>query len=112
MNTVPILMVLVATFIGAIASILLKKGSAKFNINPLQQIKNFHLVGGLSMHLMGSVVYISALRLGELSILYPLAAAQYIWISLLAKRFLNERMNKLKWIGVMLIIIGIIFINI
>jgi drug/metabolite transporter (DMT)-like permease len=103
---------ILATFVGASGPILLKKGSKKFSLNPLKLIKNYHIVGGFFLYALGTILFIAALRGGELSVLYPLVSVTYIWVAFLSKRFLKEKMNKYKWVGILLIILGVAFIGI
>jgi len=105
-------LVISATFIGAFGPILLKKASAKplFKISSL--IHNYHLFAGVSLYVVGTLLFIPALRGGELSILYPFVSLAYIWVSLLSVKFLGEKMNKFKWSGIALIILGVSFIGI
>jgi uncharacterized membrane protein len=51
--------------------------------------------------------FIYAVKHGELSVLYPFVATSYIWANLLAMKYLDEKMNKLKWLGIVFIIIGV-----
>ena len=50
-------------------------------------------------------------RGGEVSVLYPIIATSYIWVSFLSIFFLNEIMNIFKWLGVAFIIAGIVSIG-
>jgi len=34
-----------------------------------------------------------------------------VWVSFLSIKFLNERMNSYKWVGIVLIIAGVFFIT-
>lgn len=89
---------------------MLKKAHKKsFKIKDI--IKNYYLIAGFLFYALGTILFIPALKGGELSILYPLVATTYIWVSLWSIKFLKERMNKQKWIGVLLVIIGVIFIG-
>lgn len=104
-------LVILATLIGAFGPILLKKASAK-RLSKLSSIMtNYHLFGGVALYAIGTILFIPALKGGELSVLYPFVALAYIWVSLLSVKFLNEKMNKYKWIGIALIIIGVTFIG-
>lgn len=105
-------LVVFGTFLGSTASLLLKKGSSKFNLNPLKQIRNWQVIVGLSLYVISSITYIIALKHGELSVIYPLVAAQYIWVPLLSVKYLNENMNKIKWSGIGLIVFGIVMVTI
>lgn len=105
-------LVISATFIGAFGPILLKKASA----NSLSKISslatNYHLFGGVSLYAVGTVLFIPALKGGELSVLYPFVALTYVWVSFLSVKFLGEKMNKFKWLGIASIIIGVSLIGV
>lgn len=101
-----IALVTLAAFIGAFGAIFLKKGSEKISIT------NLNLIFGVILHIISITLYITALRGGELSLLYPLAATSYIWVSIFSVRLLKEEMNLWKWLGVLVIITGVMFIGI
>ena len=64
-----------------------------------------------SLYELATIVFIPALRGGELSVLYPFISLSYVWVSLLSIKILKEKMNSFKWMGVALIIIGVSFIG-
>jgi uncharacterized membrane protein len=103
--------VLFATIIGSFGALYFKIGSETVSINVKKLIKNYKLVLGFVFYGISSIFFIIALTGGELSVLYPLCAASYIWVCLLSIKFLNEKMNTLKWLGIIIIIIGITFIG-
>ncbi|MBI2558561.1 EamA family transporter [Candidatus Woesearchaeota archaeon] len=105
-------LVITATLIGAFGPILLKKASAKklSRINSLAT--NYPLFGGVALYAIGTILFIPALKGGDLSVLYPFVALTYIWVSLLSVKFLGEKMNKLKWFGIVFIIVGVTLIGI
>jgi len=43
--------------------------------------------------------------------LYPILSIGYVWISLFSIIFLEEKMNMDKWLGILLIIFGVVFIG-
>ena len=104
-------MVIVACFIGAFGAICLKKASATLSFNPLKAIKNTYMILGFFLYGISTVLFIIALKAGELSVLYPFVATVYVWTALLSMKFLGEKMNKLKWIGILLIMLGVSFIG-
>ena len=105
-------LVILATLVGAFGPILLKKASAK-RLSKLSSLAtNYHLFGGVALYALGTMLFIPALKGGDLSILYPFVALAYIWVSLLSVKFLGEKMNKFKWLGIALVIIGVSFIGI
>ena len=104
-------LVALATLIGAFGPILLKKASAK-KLSSLKELaKNYYLFGGVALYGIGTVMFIPALKGGDLSVLYPFVALMYIWVSLLSVKFLGESMNGLKWLGIASIIIGVSLIG-
>ena len=107
-----IMLVLLATLIGAFGPILLKKASARKLSRISYLTKNNYLFGGVSLYAIGTMMFIPALKGGDLSILYPFVSVTYVWVSLLSVKFLGEKMNKYKWLGIALIISGVTFIGI
>ncbi|MCH8329051.1 MAG: EamA family transporter [Nanoarchaeota archaeon] len=105
-------LVILATLIGAFGPILLKKASAKKLSSISSLMKNYHLFGGVALYAIGTILFIPALKGGDLSVLYPFVALTYIWVSLLSVKFLGEKMNLMKWMGISLIIVGVSFIGI
>ncbi len=104
-------LVVIATLIGAFGPILLKKASARRLSKISSLMTNYPLFGGVALYAIGTVLFIPALKGGELSVLYPFVALAYVWVSLLSVKFLGEKMNKVKWIGIALIILGVTFIG-
>ena len=104
-------LVILATIVGAFGPILLKKASAKSLSSISSLITNYHLFGGIALYAFGTIFFIPALKGGDLSVLYPFVALGYIWVSLLSVKFLGEKMNMSKWIGIAFIIIGVVFIG-
>ena len=91
---------------------LLKKAANTLKFNLMSIITNKYLIGGIILYGLATIVFIPALRGGELSVLYPFVSLTYIWVSLLSIKYLGERMSTIKWIGVALIIVGVSFIGI
>ena len=106
-----IILVILATLVGSLGPILLKIGSAK-NLSKISSLmRNYHLMGGVLFFGLGTALFVPALKGGDLSVLYPLVALNYIWVCLLSLKILKEKMNKFKWLGVFLIILGVTFIG-
>ena len=107
-----IALVLLATLVGSFGPILLKKASAKKLSKISALMSNYDLFGGVALYAIGTLLFIPALKGGDLSILYPFVALTYVWVSLLSVKFLGEKMTPVKWIGIVLIILGVSFIGI
>jgi multidrug transporter EmrE-like cation transporter len=106
-----IMFVVVCTLLTSTAQIFYKLGADKLEFRFIKIITNYYLIGGLAIYGIAVVILLIALKGGELSVLYPIIATSYIWVSLLSVYFFNEVMNLYKWVGISLIIGGIVLIN-
>ena len=105
------LLVLFTTLLTSSAQLLWKKGSATLTFNIVGVLANNYIMGGILLYVIGGILIIVAFRGGEVSVLYPIIATSYIWVSFLSIRFLGESMNFFKWLGIFSIISGIILIG-
>lgn len=103
------LLVLFTTLLTSSAQLLWKKGSASLTVATIAS--NYYLIGGLLLYVVGGTLLIISLRGGEVSVLYPIIATSYVWVTLLSMRFLDETMNNFKWFGITSIILGIVLIG-
>lgn len=107
-----IIVVIIAGLIGAFGPIYLKQGSDNIRFNKLKTIyRNKFLIIGILIYGISTIMFIPALKGGELSVLYPFVGLVYIWVSIYSKFMLKEKMNLLKWLGISTIIIGVSFIG-
>lgn len=105
------LLVLFTTLLTSSAQLLWKKGSATLTFDILGIITNYYIIGGILIYIVGGTLLIISFRGGEVSVLYPIIATSYIWVSFLSMAFLGELMNAYKWAGVFAIISGIALIG-
>ena len=105
------LLILFTTLLTSSAQILWKKGSATLAFSLYGILTNYYLMAGLMIYVVGGVLLIISFRGGEVSVLYPIIAMSYVWVSFLSIKFLGERMNGFKWLGILSIIIGIVSIG-
>src|SRR3989344_3371881 len=106
-----ILLVITADLIGSFGPIMLKKASGRISLNIKSIIYNKYLIIGIFFYAIGTILFIPALRGGDLSVLYPFVALSYVWVSFLSIWFLKEKMNTVKWAGIVFIIIGVSLIG-
>jgi undecaprenyl phosphate-alpha-L-ara4N flippase subunit ArnE len=105
------LMVLCTAFT-SFAQVFYKLGAAKLEFNLISIITNLPLITGMVLYLFGAGIMITAFKGGDVSVLYPIVATSYIWVSLLSMYFFNENLNLFRWVGISVILTGIIFISI
>jgi len=125
MQTKPraILFVLLCTIATAFGQIFLKIGSGtNFSsaidvllsldlFNPLVK-PIYALFLGLCLYGIGASLLILALRYGELSVIYPIFATNYVWVTLLSSYYFGEQIHLFKIIGIFAIVSGIALIGI
>ena len=107
-----IMVVIIGSFFGAVGALMFKMSAGKFSLNLSGLLKNKEFFIGAFFYIISVILFTFALRGGELSVLFPVVSTSYIWTALFSMKFLNEKMNKLKWFGIVLIIMGICIISV
>jgi drug/metabolite transporter (DMT)-like permease len=107
-----LLVVVGCTVIGAAAQVLIKTGAnhlahSSFIGAIVGILTNPPLFFGYCLYGVFAALLVYALRDGELSILYPVIALTYVWVSILSVVVFHESMNPLKAAGVIVIVIGV-----
>jgi drug/metabolite transporter (DMT)-like permease len=91
-----------------------------FNINGFYDIliffklvfsSPFFWIGLLSLILM-FIIWSTILSKIDLSIAVPIASSSYILVALVSILFLHETINLLRWMGIFLILTGVIFVSV
>jgi drug/metabolite transporter (DMT)-like permease len=101
------IIVAVCTVLGAIAQILFKVGVRNLVLTPMGLLTNVPLIAGCAFYGLFTVAMVLALREGELSMLYPIIALTYVWVTLLTYWLLKETPNLYKNLGILTIVIGV-----
>ncbi len=99
------------TFLTSTAQIFWKFGVEDLQYNLISIITNWYIIIGILLYVIAGTMMIVSFRGGDVSVLYPIVATSYIWVSLLSIYFLNEVMNLFKWLGVFIIFGGIVLIG-
>ncbi len=106
-----ILLVLFCAFLGAGGQIFLKLSSKEFSFNPLTWFTNYKFLIGIFLYAISAMLFVWSLKHANLSILYPIIATSYVWVTIFAVIFLKEPFPAIKWLGIGLIIAGVILIT-
>jgi uncharacterized membrane protein len=102
------LLVFSCTVLGAAAQILMKIGMARFEPHHLAAVAtNLPLMAGYVLYGINTLMLVLALREGELSMLYPIIALTYVWVTLLSYALLHETPNLYKNLGIATIVLGV-----
>jgi len=106
------LMILCTIFTSA-GQILYKFGAEKLSFDISSVIFNMPLILGLLSYGIALVFLIIAFRGGELSVLYPIVATSYVWVSIASPFFFETDIMTLeKGIGVIIIVAGVSLIGV
>lgn len=104
----PVGLVFCCTILGAAAQILMKTG-ANHLARPglLGMATNLPLMGGYCLYGLSTLLLVLALRDGELSLLYPVIALTYVWVTVLSFVIFHDDLNPWKLVGIVLIVSGV-----
>jgi multidrug transporter EmrE-like cation transporter len=104
----PVGLVFCCTLLGAAAQVLMKTG-ANHMAHPglLGMMTNLPLMGGYCLYGLSTVLLVVALKDGELSLLYPVIALTYVWVTALSFLIFRDDVNPWKLAGVVLIVTGV-----
>ena len=73
----------------------------------LSVVTNWALIGGLALYGVSTLLLVLALRDGELSLLYPVIALTYVWVTILSLIIFHDKANPLRLTGIAIIVIGV-----
>ncbi len=102
-----IALVFLSTFLTAAGQVLWKIGSKTLMISVISFFTNIPILLGILCYVIAVVLLILALTKEELSIVYPIYSASYIWVLLASAYLLKEEIHLLNSIGILLILLGI-----
>lgn len=118
-----IALVIVSEIFTAFGQVLFKKSTNEVGVYSLRHLdahsrflgdifKRPSLWTGFVFMGMGLVVWLFALAEGDLSLVFPIGSIQYILILFSAHFFLDEKIDAMKLVGTLLVVMGIILISI
>lgn len=107
-----ILLIVLATFLTTSANILYKIGANKLALDFNKLITNWFIPVGFILYCVAGVILIISLKHGDVSVLYPILATSYIWVTLLSKFIFNDTFNTLKTIGIVTVLVGVVMLSI
>ena len=102
-----ILLMVLCTIFTSIGQISWKFGINKINLDALMTIFNVPFILGFVLYGVGFLLMLSAFKYGELTVLFPIIATSYVWVSLLSSWLFPDTMNVWKWMGVTLIVFSV-----
>ena len=85
----------------------MKIGMSQFVPDVAAVLTNVPLIAGYALYGINTLMLVLALREGELSMLYPIIALTYVWVTLLSYLLLHEPPNLYKNLGIAIIVMGV-----
>jgi len=111
-----IALILFSVLLGVLAQLSLKQGMknvGKFEIRDFASSKIFKLIEekfvviGVVLYAIATLFWLVSLSKVELSLAYPMLALGYVLIAIFSKIFFNENVTMTRFIGILLISIGV-----
>lgn len=121
-NMQTIAMVMIPVMIGVVGQIFLKKGMltvGQFDFSSTKMLvpqfikafSNLSVLTGFFLYFVSSLFWMIVLSRIELSVAYPLLSTGYIMILLASYYIFNEPVSALRWLGVLVICMGVVLIS-
>lgn len=116
----PLILIIISIILGALGQIALKSGANVFREVSIEELLTKRLLAllteknimlGVVLYGISAVLWILALTKKELSYAYPLIGVGYILVVGFSILFLGEEVTWLRWLGVILIVIGVILVT-
>jgi drug/metabolite transporter (DMT)-like permease len=113
---------LISAFSGATAQILMRRGMIE--VGPLESyaplavldflwrsLCNPWVVAGMVLSAFIYCCLLTALSWTDATVAFPLTAIEYVIGAMLAMHFLNERVTPTRWVGIALVMAGVVLIS-
>jgi drug/metabolite transporter (DMT)-like permease len=66
---------------------------------------------GFSLNTVSFFIWLIILSFADLSLAYPFESMHYIMVTILAKVYLREKVNGLRWAGILLVVTGVAIVS-
>lgn len=107
-----VLIFLLSVFIASFSQILLKKSANKNHTSRIREYLNKYVITAYFIFFISTILTIIAYKGVELKYGSIIESVGYIFILIMSKIFLDEKITKNKLLGIFLIIVGIFVFNI
>jgi drug/metabolite transporter (DMT)-like permease len=113
-----LLVVLIATLCTSVGETLLSVGMRSIGREDhdslrfvLAAMTNRYVIAGVLLMMVFFALYSLALSWADISFVLPFTALSYLFIAIFARIFLHENVTPTRWIGTVLIVIGVIIVG-
>ena len=102
-----IITVISCTFLLTIGQLFWKQGVENIVLENIASFFSISMIVGVTLYGISSLLVLYALKHGELSVVYPILATSYVWVSLISPIVFHEPIKMTNLIGVVIILLGI-----
>ncbi len=98
-----VLIVILSTIFTSLAQLFLKFGADQLTTVFI----NWPLFFGVVFYALAALLIIISLKFGDMSVVFPAVAMNFVWVSLLSLFVLGETISIVNWAGVGSIVLGV-----
>lgn len=110
-ETMYMLLFLFSVFISSVSQVILKKSANQSHDSMLKEYLNPRVIGAYALFFLSSLLTMLAYRVVPLSQGPVFETTGYIWVTVLSLVFLKERVSSMKWVGLGMIVLGIVIFS-
>ncbi len=74
-------------------------------------LSNGHFMAGLLMMAVSFFSFMGALAIADMSLVVPATSVSFVFATLGARFYLHERIDRLRWLGTALVLIGVMLVS-
>lgn len=103
-----IIIFITSVFISSVSQILLKKSANTIYKNKIREYVNYKVIFSYFLFILSTLITLYAYKVVPLSLGPILESTGYIFVTILGVIILDEKINKKKFIGMIIIMVGIV----
>lgn len=100
-----------ATILIGTYQILWKIGILNFKFDIISIITNYPLIIGFILYGIAAIIILFALKKEDVTVIVPILGLSYFIVTIYAFYYLNEALYTSKWVGMIVLFIGVIFVG-
>ena len=109
---IALMLVIFSGLLAAFSQLLLKKSAMSNHNSRIAEYLNLYVISSYGVLFGTTLINMIALRVIPYKLVPMLGTVSYIFVILLSKLIIKEKIGRKKWIGMILIIVGIVVFNI